>query len=234
MLLIEPRVPMPVERPTTVYLDDEAWLTVQTTPVHLDEWALGYLFGEGVIGGAADLARLVVDEDRGLVWAARRPGAPAPAPPGEAFAPVTHPLQASADQVIDWLRQMLAAATLYAESRGIHAAMAVRADTGERFVREDIGRHNAVDKVIGACLKAGWPAAQVVILASGRISYEMCSRLARFGAGIGVSRTAATDQAYELAMHCGIELVGYARSPASLVVYTEGKRIMGRVTTAWS
>lgn len=220
--------PMPVERPTTVYLEDQEWLTAQTTPVNLDDWAVGYLFGEGMIGGPGDLERLATDEERGLVWADRRRPVPASVAGGElTFAPVTHGLQVRKGQLVQWVQDMLGAAQLYAESRGIHAAMAVRADTDERILREDIGRHNAVDKVIGACLRAGWPADQVVILTSGRISYEMCTRLARFGAGIGVSRTAATDQAYELAMGCGIELVGYARRSDSLIVYTEGRRING-------
>lgn len=231
----EPAVRMPVERPTTVYLNDHEWLTVQTTPVHLDEWALGYLFGEGVIATPADVLRLAADEERGLVWVDVRTGflpeevrtRPAPSAPVRSGPPVQD------QQLLQWMREMLAAAALYQESGGSHVAAAVRADTGERILREDIGRHNAVDKVIGACLRAGWPPEQVVLLVSGRISYEMCTRLARFGAGIAVSRTAATDQAYHLAMRLGIDLVGYARSPGSLVVYTTGQRILRRVKV-WS
>jgi FdhD protein len=128
------------------------------------------------------------------------------------------------------MKEMLAAAPLYQETGGIHVAMGVRADTGEQIVREDIGRHNAVDKVLGAALRATWPPGQVAVLTSGRISYEMCTRLARFGAGMGVSRTAATDQAFRLASEVGIELVGYARTPASLTVYTQGSQILRRVT----
>lgn len=216
----------PVERPTTIFLNDEEWLTVQTTPVDLDDWVVGYLCGEGVIDDPAEIARLVVEEDRGLVWV----DLPARRQPGElSFAPVTHRLQVSDEALLRWMKEMLENAPLYRETGGMHAAMAVRADTGERLIREDIGRHNAVDKVLGAARKAAWPADQVVVLASGRISYEMCSRLARFGAGIGVSRTAATDQAYDLAMTLGIELVGYARNAASLIVYTEGKRVARRI-----
>lgn len=221
--------PAPVERPTTVYLNDEEWLTVQTTPVDLRDWAPGYLFGEGVIERPDDLIRVVADEDRGLVWAdLRDPSRPRPERiqrGAEPFPPITHSLRITDAQALTWMQQMLDAATLYHETGGMHVAAAVRADTGEQIIREDIGRHNAVDKVIGACLKAGWPADQVVMLTSGRISYEMCNRLARFGCGIAISRTAATDQAYYLAFRLGIELVGYARSDDSLTIYTEGKRI---------
>lgn len=222
-----PAVPAPVERPTTVYLNDQEWITVQTTPVDLRDWALGYLFGEGVAQNPDDLLRVVADEDRGLVWAdLREPGrSPEEAP---TFAPIRHGLKVTQEQVLQWMREMLDSAVLYHETGGMHVAAAVRADTGERIIREDIGRHNAVDKVLGACLRAGWPPEQVVVLTSGRISYEMCARLARFGAGIGVSRTAATDQAYHLAMKLGIDLVGYARNAQSMIVYTEGNRILRR------
>jgi len=220
-----------VERPTTVYLNDQEWLTVQTTPVALREWAVGYLFGEGVIDRPDDLTRLVVDEDHGLIWAdlAHPPEAP-PAPLLEPrLQPVSQSLTVPAGTLLRWMQEMLAAAPLYQETGGMHVAMAVRADTGAQIIREDIGRHNAVDKVLGQALLDGWPAAESVVLTSGRISYEMCFRLARFGVGIGVSRTAATDQAYDLAVRLGIELVGYARTEASLTVYTEGKRVPRRI-----
>ncbi|MFZ5816956.1 MAG: formate dehydrogenase accessory sulfurtransferase FdhD [Bacillota bacterium] len=215
----------PVERPTTIFLNDEEWLTVQTTPIDLQDWVIGYLCGEGVIDQVDEITRLVVEEERGLIWvdlAERRRTE-------IELAPVTHGLAVPEERLLRWMQEMLANAPLYRETGGIHVSMAVRADTGERIIREDIGRHNAVDKALGAARKAGWPAAQVVVLTSGRISYEMCTRLARFGAGIGVSRTAATDQAYELAISLGIELVGYVRTADSLIVYTKGNRVVRRI-----
>lgn len=223
---METAVLAPVERPTTIYLNDEEWLTVQTTPVDLHDWVVGYLCGEGVIDDPGDIARLVIEEDRGLIWV----DLPAPRERQElTYTPVLHQLQVADERLLRWMREMLANAPLYQETGGVHVAMAVRADTGERFIREDIGRHNAVDKAMGAARRAGWPADQVVLLTSGRISFEMCTRLSRFGAGIGVSRTAATDQAYALAMDLDIELVGYARNTASLIVYTKGTRVARRI-----
>lgn len=220
----------PVERPTTVYLNDEEWLTVQTTPVDLEDWVLGYLCGEGVISRADQLRQIVVDDDRGLVWIDLAPGVdPFPGGRGteQTYDPVTHDLSITKADALTWMQRMLSAAVLYHETGGIHVGAAIRVDTGEIIVREDIGRHNAIDKVIGALMNAKWPTEQVILLTSGRISYEMSTRLARCGIGIGISRTAATDQAYYLASQLGIELVGYARSPGSLTVYTQGIRIVG-------
>ncbi|HLN60246.1 MAG TPA: formate dehydrogenase accessory sulfurtransferase FdhD [Symbiobacteriaceae bacterium] len=220
----------PVERPTTIYLNDTEWLTVQTTPVDLTDWVTGYLFGEGVISRPEELDRVVADEDRGLVWVDLPDGRPPDPDRTLPLKPVAPGPQVAAETLLVWMTQMLDDARLYQETGGMHVAAAFRLDTGERLLREDIGRHNAVDKVLGAALAAGWPGEQTVILTSGRISYEMCTRLARFGAGLGVSRTAATDQAYGLATRLGIELVGYVRSAASLIIYTEAHRVRRRVT----
>jgi FdhD protein len=217
----------PVERPTTLYLNDREMLTVQTTPVDLRDWAIGYLCGEGVIA-APEQVRLVVDEERGLIWADT--ATDQPSPPSAGLRPVDPGAPVSEAQLLRWMQEMLAAAPLYQETGGMHVAMAIRLDSGERIIREDIGRHNAVDKALGRARLEGWPPEAVGVLTSGRISYEMCARLARFGAGLGASRTAATDQAYYLAMELGIDLVGYVRTPASLITYTTGTRILRRVT----
>jgi len=68
----------PEERPVTVYLNDREWLTVQATPADLHDWAVGYLCGEGVIRSPAEIARLVADEDRGLVWVDASPAGEPP------------------------------------------------------------------------------------------------------------------------------------------------------------
>ncbi len=216
----------PEERPTTIYVNDQEWLTAQTTPIDLRDWAVGYLCGEGVVGSPASIRSLVVEEDRGLVWAEVPDWQPQPAP--STFAPVPKGPPIREEMLLSWMTRMLAAAPLYQETGGMHVAAAVRIDTDAMIIREDIGRHNAVDKVLGRARLEGWAPEQVAVLTSGRISYEMCTRLARFGAGVGISRTAATDQAYRLAMELGIELAGYARTPASLTIYTASNRILRR------
>jgi FdhD protein len=139
--------------------------------------------------------------------------------------PISHGTGAPADQLLAWMRQLQARTPLYAATGGVHAAGLADTATGELIAREDIGRHNALDKVIGAALRAGWPLERAVALGTGRISYEAASKLARARIGIGVTLTAATDQAIRLATHLGIDLLGYARSPKHMVIYTPGRRI---------
>lgn len=246
MSSVKPPRPMPSERRTTLLLNGTELLRIQATPVGLDDWAAGFLFTEGIIHDLSDLQELEIDTDAGQVKAVVDPDhLPDPEMAGKRYLtsgcgkgvtfssikdvmmlqPVRHGLRVDTSNLVSWIRSMQRQAPLYAESGGMHSAAIVHTETGEMVVREDIGRHNAVDKAVGAALKERWPAEQLVLLTSGRISYEMCSKLARTGIGIGASLTAATDQAIRLAERLGIDLVGYVRSPEKLVVYTRGDRI---------
>jgi FdhD protein len=237
---------MPVERPVTLYLGEEELVTLQCTPADLHDWAYGFLFGEGLVASAADIRRLTVEEDRGLVWVdmadeaawdatRRKRYLTAGCGKGVTFSSlkdamglkrVEHDLKVDLAAVIDWVKEMQQNCPLYAETGGVHGAGLKHLPTGQMLVREDVGRHNALDKAIGAALRAGWDFSAVVAVTSGRVSYEAASKLARAGIAVGASLTAATDQAVRLARHLGMDLVGYARSQKHAVVYTEGKRVI--------
>lgn len=240
---------MPVERPATLYVNDEELVTLQATPSHLDDWALGFLFGEGLVREYKEISKLSVDEDRGLIWVdipglsalpdsgARKRYLTAGCGKGVTFSSlkdalqlkkVDHPLTVSLEELMAWVKEMQQNTPLYAETGGVHAAGLKNLATGEMIIREDIGRHNAVDKAVGAAFRAGWDFTRVAAVTSGRISYEAASKMGRAGIAVGASLTAATDQAVRLASHLGMDLVGYARSPKHLVVYTSGARITGR------
>ncbi len=105
----------------------------------------------------------------------------------------------------------------YKASRGIHgAALADR----ERLLvlAEDVGRHNAVDKIKGEALLRAIPTADRILLSTGRISSEMLLKAARMGVPVVASRTSPTEMAVGLAEQLGITVVGYVRSgqPQSL------------------
>ena len=100
---------------------------------------------------------------------------------------------------------------LYPGTGGCHAAGLFGEDGEPRIVREDVGRHNAVDKVIGAALRSGERLSGATLVLSGRAGFELVQKSAAAGVSLVVSVGAPTSISVELASRSGITLVGFAR-----------------------
>jgi FdhD protein len=107
---------------------------------------------------------------------------------------------------------------LFARTGGVHAAGLADADGTMLVVREDVGRHNAVDKVVGARVLAGQPAAAACLVLSGRVGFELVQKAAASGIGSIVAVGAPTSLAARLAKEAGIALWGFT-SPGRSVNY---------------
>jgi FdhD protein len=229
-----------VELPLEIRLNGEPVAVTMRTPGHDFELAAGFLFGEGIVdtaprvGLAEDLAANIVE--------VRAPGATPPAARRfyttsscgicgkgaleevEAIAPrveggpsIERGLLAA---LPDRLRQ-----PAFERTGGLHATGLFDAAGELLLVREDVGRHNAMDKVIGrALLDGGLPLTQRILCVSGRLAFELVQKAARAGAPILVGVGAPTSLAVELAEDRGITLAGFARG-GSVNVYTHGDRV---------
>lgn len=140
-------------------------------------------------------------------------------------APMTADTTVAAPIVAVLPNRLRAAQQLFDRTGGVHAAGLARTDGTLIAVREDVGRHNAADKVLGwAAREIGWPLADYVLVLSGRASFELVQKAWAAGVPIVVAVSAPSSLAVEVAEAAGITLVGFNRAPR-FVVYSHPGRI---------
>jgi FdhD protein len=220
------------EQPLTIRVNGTRFLTLLCSPFQLEALVLGYLWMERVIGGLDDVTSLQISEVDGLadVWLQRPVELPAERILTSGcgggitfrvdprwFSAVQSPLRVAPSQLSARLKELYGAAEHYQRARGIHGAALT---DGERLlvVAEDVGRHNAVDKVKGEALRQGIPTADRILLSTGRVSSEMLLKAVRMGVPVVASRTSPTEMAVGLAEQLGVTVIGYVR-PDSMNLY---------------
>ncbi|WP_458413671.1 formate dehydrogenase accessory sulfurtransferase FdhD [Schinkia sp. CFF1] len=235
----------PEEYPITLYVNGQSLATYQLTNQDLEDWAVGYLFSEAIIDSTSDLKSIRVDESRGRIavetvgvfdmkeFREKQLNFSAGCGRGitffsmtdvKRFAKVKTNRAVSLTYLLKKRHEFAVNSPLYLETGGMHGACIVDRE-GHIYVKEDIGRHNAVDKIIGFALRRNMIPEDLILLTTGRISYEMLSKAARFGFGIVGSRTAATKQAVQLANYLNVEVIGYIRGKM-INVYTSCGRVL--------
>jgi len=229
-----------VEEPLEIRVDGAPLAVTMRTPGDDEELALGFLYGEGLIDGPReagptdDLAANVVVVRGPLT---RDPGArrfyttsscgvcgkgaleevAVYAPPVSAGPVVQRELLASLPERL--------AQPGFSRTGGLHATGLFSGRGEALIVREDVGRHNAMDKVIGAALLAGrLPLAGCLLCVSGRLAFELVQKAAIAGAPVLVGVGAPTSLAIDLAAERGMTLAGFARA-GRVNVYTGVERV---------
>ncbi len=211
------------EQPLTVFVNGEKFLTLLCSPTRLDCLVVGYLWLEKVIGSIDDIRRLTVSEvdGRAEVELTREVELPkeriltSGCGGGITFRidPIVIPrvesgLRVPPARLFERMKDLYLQAVGYRSSRGIHGAALADPDR-LIFMAEDVGRHNAVDKVAGEALLKGVATKDRILLNTGRVSSEMLLKGARMGTPLVVSRTSPTEMAVTLAEQLGITVVGY-------------------------
>jgi len=232
------------ESPVTIFLNDVDLVSLLCSPKDLEYLAAGFLFGEGFIKNRVEIKRIFADKKDGVVWVetvgqkkvrenilAKRfitTGC------GRGFsfvdsAEYSKGLKADRDfripagTVASLMKEFQNKSQIYRETGGVHSAGLANSSRIVIF-NEDIGRHNAIDKVLGERLLKGTMNDNLVMITSGRVSSDILIKAARGRIPIIISRSAPTDLAVRLARELGITLVGFARG-SRMNVYSNEWRI---------
>jgi FdhD protein len=229
-----------IEEPLEIRVDGEAVAVTMRTPGHDEELALGFLHGEGLIdgprraGATADLIANVVEVEgpltRELVarrfYATSSCGVCGKGALEEVAvaAPELGPGPMVARDLLADLPERLAQPA-FERTGGLHATGLFNAAGELVCVREDVGRHNAMDKVIGwALLEERVPLSESLLCVSGRLAFELVQKAAVAGAPVLVGVGAPTSLAIDLASDRGMTLCGFARG-GSINVYADRGRL---------
>ena len=236
------------EVPVSLVYNGTPHVVMLATPTNLEEFALGFSMTEGIIKAPQELlsvrtynryngievhlkipeqrAECMADKGRNLTGrtgcglcgastlrqAIRQPE------------PVTGDLSLSANELLSALADIKQRQTLNRLTGSVHAAAWVVPGQGIMDLREDVGRHNALDKLIGLLLRSGKNVAEGFVLVTSRASYEMVQKTASVGITLLAAISAPTGLAIRLADEAGLTLIGFVRDDQH-VVYTHPHRL---------
>jgi FdhD protein len=240
---------IPEETAVALTYNGGTYAVMMATPHDLEDFAVGFSLCEGVISSPADIDSLdVMRLDDGIelrMWLGkpkadrlqeRRRHIAGPTGCGlcgiDSVAGAMRPAaivgpgrQFSAEQIMTAMRNVSSRQKLNLETRAVHAAAFWDASGGIVALREDVGRHNALDKLAGAVARSSAAAGEGMILLTSRVSVEMVQKSAAIGAPAMVSVSAPTALAVRMADAAGITLAAIARADG-FEVFTHPHRIL--------
>ena len=237
------------EAPIALVYNGVPHVVVMASPANLEDLALGFSLSEAVIESAAELGGIeIVPEQTGYsiylsippervaVIAQRRRNMTARTGCGVCGAETIEqamrevPKVASAQRITrqamaSAMKQLPALQTLNAATGATHAAAWANLDGQLQLIREDVGRHNALDKLIGALSAGRTDTAQGFAVITSRASYEMVQKAAMAGIGLLAAVSAPTALAVRIAREAGVTLAGFVRGERCVVYADEARRL---------
>lgn len=233
------------EFPLTIMVNGEEFATVICSPTHLEELVIGFLASEGAILKRDELKSIQIDDSMGFAHVELTK------PLGDRFEYSSKRMIASCcgksrefyfhndaavaktsmsnititpPQIFNMMTRLQSASEIFKATGGLHNAAI---SDGEEFFehRQDIGRHNALDKLYGYCIQRHIPVRNKILIFSGRISSEILLKAAKIGVGVILSKSAPSTLAVTLANDLNITAVGFIRN-GGFNVYSHPERVV--------
>jgi FdhD protein len=232
------------ETPLTIFVNEQELVTLLCLPQFQQNLAIGFLASERILSGKKEIESLIFNKNKGVIWIRLnksfaiddyfRKGRTVTTgcARGLTFYQVfekwsgefvSSKLTIDHQIVVAMVSDLKQRSRLFQETGGTHSALLYK-DYTFLFEREDIGRHNAIDKIIGECVMLDIPGDDKILMTSGRVSSEILLKTACWQIPILISRGAPTSAALKLADEIGITLIGFARSKR-MNIYTNSWRI---------
>ena len=231
------------EFPVTIILNDQELVTLLCSPKNLEYLAVGFLSSEGFLKNKDEIKKILVDDERGVVRletveakelaegvlfkrvisSGCGRGASFYSAADAASQKVESRMEISADEVFTLVNEFQHGSEVYLATHGVHSAALCDRQSILVF-SEDIGRHNAIDKIFGKCLLEDISTDDRVIVTSGRISSEILHKVSKKGIPVIISISAPTNLGVRLADNLGITLISGVRGKR-MTVYTNDWRV---------
>ena len=220
-----------LEYPFTIFIDDEEIITLLCSPKSLKYLAIGFLHSEGFIEDYEAVDNIQIDEENGRAYVKLnirktfneklqgKRTITSGCGKGTVFynvldsfksKKINNTVEIKPSEIVELMRKFNSESELFKSTGGVHAC-AICSKNDIIYFEEDIGRHNALDKVLGKALIDNIDLNEKIILTSGRISSEMLIKAAKRGVPVVVSRSAPTSLAIDMASELNITLVGFVR-----------------------
>lgn len=220
-----------IEYPFTIFIDDEEIITLLCTPMSLRELAIGFLYAEGYIDSMDAVKNISLDGKKGRAYVylnyrmemteklIGKRAVTSGCGKGTVFYHVLDSIKSrkiekkidvDLDDVVILNKDFNRKSELFLTTGGVHSC-GLCSHNEILYFEEDIGRHNALDKILGRALIDNVDLSDKLILTSGRISSEMILKASRMGIPAIISRSAPTSLAVDMAKELNILLIGFAR-----------------------
>jgi len=240
---------VPEETPVALTYNGGTYAVMMATPQDLQDFAVGFSLSEGIVRSPEEILSLdVIELDDGIelrMWlepataariSERRRQIAGPTGCGlcgidsiaEAVRPaaiVAGELRVSASDITTATQALPAFQDIHNETRAVHAAAFWAPSQGIVALREDVGRHNALDKLAGAVARDGIATDRGMVLLTSRVSVELVQKTAAMGAAVMVAVSAPTALAVRMADAAGITLIAVARSDG-FEIFTHPERVI--------